>query len=397
MDFKFTEQEESVRREMFKVCRELEKKQPPGWLDMMESPVEDDESWEYYCYCCKELAKRGWLSIDWPTEYGGQGHSKLYKAFLAEAAGYHRLMPGDGFGVGMLAPVLLEFGTEEQKREFLPPIASADVYWCQLWSEPSAGSDLANVSTRGVRKGDLYVVNGQKTWTSGAHRADWGFMLLSTDPNAQPKHRGLSFILVDLKSPGISVNSIPSMNLVHNFNEVFFDDVEIPAKNLVGGENKGWRVTRGLMNAERSGVGIIAQMQRNYEELVEFCCNNTRGGQPLSKNPLIRNRLAEFACDLEAARALAYRIAWAQDKGVMGAVEASAIKVFTGDLQERLAYLGSEILGAYGQVKSSKWAPLEGYYEHMYQSAFALTIGGGTNEIQRNIIAWEGLGLPRMR
>ena len=398
MDFKLSEEEQSVRTEMFEVCLELEKKQPSGWTHTREQEYASSGAYyEYDRLCAKEFAKRGWLSIDWPVEYGGQGRSKIYKAFLAEATGYHKVSGVDQFGVDMLPPTLLEFGSEEQKKEFLPPVARADVIWSQLWSEPNAGSDLANVYTRGVRKGDVYVVNGQKTWTSGAHRAHWGFMLIKTDPDAQPKHRGLSFILVDMKSPGITVSPIPFMNLMHTFNDVFFDDVEIPAKHLVGEENKGWRITRGTMDAERSGMGSVARMQRDLEELVEFCRNTKTGGKPLSENPIIRNRLAETACELEATRALGYRLAWAQDKGVMSAVEASANKVFAGDLTVRFAYLGNELLGVYGQVRTSKWAPLTGYYEDMYQSTFAETVSAGTNEIQRNIIAWEGLGLPRMR
>ena len=172
---------------------------------------------------------------------------------------------------------------------------------------------------------------------------------------------------------------------------------QMPVKNLIGPENQGWRITRGVMNAERSGMGSVALMTRDLDDTVKFCRSQRRGGRLLSEDPLVRNRLAEIACDLEACRALGYRLAWAQDAGVMGAVEASANKVFAGDLTARFGYIGNEIMGAYGQVRYSRWAPLKGYYEDRYQTTFAETVSAGTNEIQRNIIAWEGLGLPRMR
>ncbi len=397
MDFELTEEQKAVRDEMFDVCRELAKEAPSGWATGTQGELlSSDEAWEYHHYCAKEFAKRGWLSIAWPVECGGQGRSKIYRAFLSEASGYYRV-PGIYVLTDIAVAPIIEFGTEEQKREFLPPVASADVTWAVLWSEPGAGSDVANCSTTGIKKGDVYVVNGQKTWTTGAHRADWGFMMFRTDPDAQPKHRGLSCICVDLRTPGITVRPIPFMNFAHTYNDVFFDDVQIPVKNLIGEENAGWRIMRSAMSSERSLVGALTAVQRDLEDLVEYCNNTKVDGELLSKNMLTRNRLAEIACDLEAAKALSYRIAWMEDAGVRGSVEASAIKIFSGELSIRLAYLGNEILGPYGQVKTSKWAPLEGYYEEQYQSSFASTIASGTNEIQRNVIAWEGLGLPRMR
>ena len=397
MDFELTEEQKAVRNEMFDVCRELAKKQPSDWIGTSDDKYRNDEHWEYERYCAKEFAKRGWLSIDWPKECGGQGSSRLCKVFLNEARGYYRVPGVDVLTVGIAIPAIIEFGTEEQKRELLPPVASGDSYWCILFSEPDAGSDVANASTRGVRKGDVYVVNGQKTWTTGAHRADWGFLLFRTDPDTQPKHRGLSCIALNMSTPGVTVSPLYRMDFAHTFNEVFLDDVEIPVKYLIDEENAGWRVMRATMNAERSSVGAITTMQRDLEDLVEYCNNTKVHGEPLSKNSLIRNRIAEIACELEAARALSYRIAWMQDVGIMGSSEASAIKIFAGELSIRLAYLGNEILGPYGQVKASKWAHLKGFYEEEYQNSFASSIAAGTNEIQRNVIAWEGLGLPRMR
>jgi alkylation response protein AidB-like acyl-CoA dehydrogenase len=319
------------------------------------------------------------------------------QVFFAEARGYYGIPGTDIFGYSMLAPTLLAAGSEEVKRKFLPGIASADTMGCELWSEPNAGSDLASLTTTAIRKGDEYIINGQKTWTSGAHRADWGFGVFKTDPTA-PKHHNLSFLLVeDMKAPGITVTPILYMDMGHLYNEVYFDDVHVPAENIVGEEGKGWQVTQVLAGFERSNLEFVMMMQRQLEDLVKYCNETRIDGELLAKNPLIRNRLAGIACDTEAARCLAYRVADLQDKNQFSAFDASAVKVFAGELGERMAFLATDILGPYGQVKSSKWAPLYGFWEAQYQQCFVLTISMGTNEIQKNIISWYGLGLPRMK
>jgi alkylation response protein AidB-like acyl-CoA dehydrogenase len=268
--------------------------------------------------------------------------------------------------------------------------------WCELWSEPNAGSDLASLTTTAIRKGDEYIMNGQKTWTSGAHRADWGFGVFKTDLDA-PKHRNLSFLLVDMKTPGVTINPILYMDMGHLYNEVYFDDAHVPAENIVGEEGKGWQVTQVLAGFERSNLEFIITAQRQLEDLVKYCNETRLNGELLAKNLLIRNRLAGIACDIEAARCLAYRVADLQDKNQFTMFDASAVKVFAGELSERMAFVAVDILGPYGQVKPSKWAPLYGFWEAQYQQCFTLTISMGTNEIQKNIISWYGLGLPRMK
>lgn len=393
MDFKLTDEQKALRKEFFEVCQELENQKPAGFSGL-ESTYASDEGWDYHRYCAKEFAKRGWLSLGWPAEYGGQG-TIMDRVFLSEARGYYDIPGVDVFGVGMLVPTLLAAASEEIKREFLPGIASADTMWCELWSEPNAGSDLAALTTTAIRKGDEYVINGQKTWTSGAHRADWGFGVFKTDLEARKRHN-LSFLLLDMKTPGVTVNPIRYMDMGHMYNEVFFDDVHIPAKNIVGAENEGWAVTQLLAGFERSGIDTIMGMQRQLEDLVKYCNETKVSDEPLAKNPVIRNRLAEKACDIEAARALAYRIADLQSREEMAGFNASIVKVFSGELRERLGFLGTEILGLYGQVKFSRWAPQQGFWEKAYQQSFVSTISMGTNEIQKNIMAWYGLGLPRM-
>ncbi len=393
MDFKLTEEQESVRKEMFALCRELDKQKPVGFVGV-ESRWHSEEGWEFSLYCAKEFAKRGWLSLGWPAEYGGKG-TMLNRVFFAEARGYYDIPGADVFGVGMLAPTLIAAASEETKREFLPGIAAADTMWCELWSEPNAGSDLAALTATAIRKGDEYVINGQKTWTSGAHHADWGFGIFKTDPQGAKRHN-LSFLLLDMKTPGITINPLLYMNGGHTYNEVFFDDVPVPARQIVGAENDGWKVTQLLAGFERSNMDNIMAMHRQLEGLVKYCNETKVEGGPLAKNPAIRNSLAEIACEIEADRVLAYRIADLQNRGEMAGFNASMVKVFTGELGERLAYLGTEILGPYGQVKFSRWAPQEGLWESVYQYCFVQSISMGTDEIQKNIMAWYGLGLPRM-
>lgn len=318
------------------------------------------------------------------------------RVLFAEARGYHEINGVDIFGVQMLAPTLLQTASEEIKKEFLPPIARAEVMWCELWSEPNAGSDLAILSTTAIKKGDEYIINGQKTWNTGAHRADWGFGVFKTDP-AAGKHHNLTFLLFDMKTSGITVRPIPYMNGYAPYCEVYFDDVHIPTKNVVGQENEGWAVVNTLAGFERSGMSEIMTMFRGLEELVKYCNETKRNGQTLAKDPVIRNRVAQLACELEAARALAYRVADLLNRNEMALMDASAAKIFYSELGQRFAFVATEILGPYGQVKTSRWAPMHGMWESSFQECFVPIISMGTNEIQKNIIAWYGLGLPRMK
>lgn len=394
MDFRLTPEQEKRRKEFFDVCRELEKKRPEGIYTLMDAfEVDTPEGIAYEQYCRKEFAKRGWLRLGWPPEYGGIG-TMMDKVFFNEATGYHGVPGVDVVGIGMLAPMLIHVASEDIKRRFLPPIGNGEVLWCQLWSEPNAGSDLANVSTTAIRKGNEYIINGQKTWTSFGHRADWGFGLFKSDPHGRKRHN-LTFLLVNMKTPGITVRPLYFLDGKHFYNEVFFDDVHVPAENVVGEENKGWQVAQTLAGFERSSVGMVSTLQRQLDDLVKYCNETKVGGKPLSRNPVIRNRLAEVACEIEANRTLAYHIADLQDRNQMALFDASAIKVYSSELWERVAALAFEILGNYGQVKTSKWAIMGGAWESNLNSCFIASIAAGTNEIQKNVIAWFGLGMPR--
>lgn len=284
--------------------------------------------------------------------------------------------------------------SEEQKKEHLPPIAGGELLWCQACKEPNAGSDLASLTTKGVEDGDDYVLNGQKIWTTAAHRADWMFTLARTDPEL-PRHRGLSYFLVDMKTAGITIRPLRDMAGNHLFNELFLDDVRVPKRNMVGEKNRGWYVTLMTMNFERSGISAFSASKRTLEELVEFVKETKRDGEVLAQNPFIRHRLAQLAIEIEVGRALSYRIAWVQQVGGIPAAEAAAAKVYGSELGQRLAYLGCQIMGLYGQVKESKWAPLQGRFENAYQTCVGMNIAAGTSEVMRNIIATRGLELPR--
>ena len=395
MDFKLTDEQVKLRKEFYDVCKELEKKKPNGFAGL-ESIYDTDEGWKYHLYCAREYAKRGWISIGWPPEYGGKG-TIGDKVFFGEARGYYDLPGIDIFGPEMLAPTLLGVGNEELSKRFLPGIASGEVQWCELWSEPNAGSDLASLTTSAVRKGNEYIINGQKIWSTGAHRAHWAFALVRTDPHAPKKQMGITFILFDMKTPGVTVKPLYYMDQAHVYNEVFLDDVHVPVENVVGQENEGWRVTQLLAGFERSSLGAIMMMLRQLEEMVKYCNETRVGGKLLAHDPLIRNKLAQMACEIEALRCLGYRIADAQDRNEMAGFEASGVHILASELQERLSWLGADILGPYGQVKRSRWSPFQGWYEKWYQQSFVLFIAMGTNEIQRNIISWYGLGLTRMK
>jgi len=396
MDFRFTPEEEALRKEFDDFFKEEMKKAPPQWGTSMEAIFGIDECWEFHKQTARKLAAKDWLARPWPREYGGQEASLVEQFIFNDVMGYHRGAGVDHWGIALLAPTLLFSANDEQKREHLPPIARAEIFWTQLWSEPGAGSDLASLTTRAVRDGDDYIVSGQKTWTSGGHRADWGFMLARTNPE-EKRSRGLSFFLVDMKSPGITIEPILNLEGSHLFNEVFLDDVRVPARNMVGGENQGWVASQMTSNFERSMIQLFAYLTRELEELVEFCKEPKWGGEVLANNPLVRHTLAQLAIEIEAGRAFSYSILWEQIKGglIMAAPLAAAAKVLATELVQRFTYAGSEILGLYGQVKESRWAPLQGRFEKEYQLCPGLNMAGGTSEIMRNLICSLGLGLPR--
>ncbi|MFQ5874379.1 MAG: acyl-CoA dehydrogenase family protein, partial [Dehalococcoidia bacterium] len=304
MDFSFAEEEEHFRQELRDF---LKKELPPDWRYGVIEASDEDASLEQEMR--RKLAQRRWLALGWPKEYGGQGASPITQLVFNEEMAYHRAPGRDVFGIGMLGPTLMVHGTEEQQKKYLGDIARGEINWCQFFSEPGSGSDLASLQTRAVEDGDDFVINGQKIWSSGAHHADRFFMLARTDPDA-PKHRGITFFLGDMKDPGIDVRPIVSMTGRHSFNEVFFDNVRVRKGDMVGEVNRGWYVAVTLLGFERSIIEYAAAARRALEELTRFAKEVRLNGTLLLDDPLVRHKVAEMAVEIEVARLLCYRVAW---------------------------------------------------------------------------------------
>ncbi|MDP2950666.1 MAG: acyl-CoA dehydrogenase family protein [Chloroflexota bacterium] len=391
MDFRFTPEEEGFRQE---IRTFLHQELPPDWD--YEPFEESDEEWRFSRAFVKKLAQKGWVAPAWPREYGGMAAPYMHQLIMAEEMAYHRApLTPVAMAIGYLGPSIIVFGSDEQKRQHLPGITSGDVMWCQGYSEPNAGSDLASLQARAVKDGDDYVINGQKTWSSGAHRADWCFFLARTDPEA-PKHKGISYFLVDMKTPGISVQPLINLADLHGFNDVYFDNVRLPRSGLLGEENRGWYVAMATLDFERSNVSGAAAAQRRFEELVAYCRENKTNGKPAIKEPTVRHKMSEMAIEIEVGRYISYRVASIQARGQIPNYEASIAKIYHSELTQRLARTGISVLGLYGQLhEDSKWAHLKGRLERAYLTTVGQTIAAGTSEVQRNIIATRGLGLPR--
>ena len=361
-----------------------------------ELTKEDFLSWH------KVLAKKGWVAPAWPVEYGGTGWSTTQRYIWSEEtarADCIRLMP---FGLTMVGPVIYTFGTPEQKAHFLPRILSGEDWWCQGYSEPGAGSDLASLRTKAVRDGDDYVVNGQKTWTTMAQHADWGFFLVRTDPDAKMQE-GISFLLIDMKSPGIEVRPIITLGGEHEVNEVFLDNVRVPASNRVYEENKGWTCAKFLLAHERVGIAGVASSKRGVEKIRAIAATEMDGERSLLSNPFFRRKVAELEIDLAALEYTELRTLAAMAGGKNPGPESSVLKIKGSEIQQRLTELTLEMAGHYGAPYFRGFG--EGDNEHpigqewanraapTYFNARKTTIYGGSNEIQRNVIAKMVLGL----
>ena len=399
MEFKFGEKEQALRKDIRKFAKE---ELPEGWSGVLMEEESSDEDWDFAMSIAKKLSQRGWLVMNWPKEYGGQDASLWEHLVYKEEVGYWGI-PGTGMGVGGVAwvgPSLILFGTEEQKKKYIPLIASGepDGVWCTGYSEPNAGSDFANIKTRAVREGDEYVINGQKVWTSAAHRSRWCWLAAKTDLNVAKKHHGISLLIVDMKSPGVTVSPLLNYYGYHIFNEVFFDNVRIPVSNLVGEENKGWYQLMQALAFERHSIApeFCGYGRRLLEELIQYCRETQYEGKPLYKNAVIRNKLSERAIDLEMLKMFAYQITWRMDQGNIPTYESSRNKAFADDMMKRFSITGTEIIGAYSQVDPySKWAKLKGIVERWYMIFPGMANAAGTDEVEKNIVGQFKLGLPK--
>jgi len=390
MDFRFTPEQEAFRKEVRSFLGDA---LPKGWAG--SDNALDEDSFAFGREFLKKLAPKSWIAPAWPKDYGGLGLSLWEQVVFNEEMAYQRAPLINLAAVGYLGPTIMMYGSDEQKAEHLPGITSGEVQWCQGYSEPGSGSDLASLQTRAVQDGDDFVINGQKIWTSQAHYAEYIFLLARTDPDA-PKHKGISYFLIDMKSPGVSVRPLVNMANQHGFNEVFFENVRVPRSGLLGEVNRGWYMATTTLDFERSNVSSSATSRRTLEELTAFAKETKSNGKLLFDLPLVRHKLADLWLELNIGRFLSYRVVTMQDRGIVPNHEASIVKVFNSEYGQRLALAGLQTLGLYGQLQpDSLYARLRGRFERSYVMSVGATIAAGTSEIQRNIIATRGLGLPR--
>jgi alkylation response protein AidB-like acyl-CoA dehydrogenase len=386
MDFGFTQEEEAFRQEIREFLRQ---ELAPDRKE--RTPLE-----QFNPDFTRKLAERGWLGVGWPKEYGGLGRPYTQQLVYSEEMMYHRAPAGAHIlAQNMVGPTLIRVGSEEHKREFLPKILKGEIVFCLGYTEPNAGTDLANCQTTAVADGDEYIINGQKLFTSFAGQADYGWMTIRTDPNAPKRHRGISMFIIDMKTPGITVGKLDTM-WDYPLYEVFFDNVRVPKTAVVGELNQGWHYLTTALDHERVFMGgVVMQHRRLFEDMVQYAKKTYRNGKPLSEDPVIRQRLAQLAIDLEIGRLFAYRVAWLLGQGTVPFAEASMTKIFTSELERRLANTAMQILGLYGPLDEGEHAPFDGYMAWEYKFSLMQAVGGGSNEIERILIAIAGLGLPR--
>lgn len=395
MDFEYTPEQEAFRQE---VRRWLEANITPDLCvdDAMDERVAPDrQTFDRRVAWQKKLHAAGWVGLSWPKQYGGRGASLIEQIIFNEEYGRVRapVLPGY-MGVSLAGPTIMQWGTEEQKRHFLPRILNADDIWCQGYSEPGAGSDLAGLQTRAVDMGDHFVVNGQKVWTSGAQFAQWMVLLARTDPDA-PKHQGISYFLLDMKTSGITVRPLVLMNGHRHFNEVFFEDVQVPRENLLGPKNEGWKVAITTLMFERgiAGGGSHSAQVRRLSALAKQVLID---GRPAWEQGWVRQKLAQFAIECEALKYTAQRHLTRQLKGQPPGPEGSMLKLCGSELGVRIANFATELLGAYALLEQpTESVPDAPRWLNRALSARQYTIAGGTSEIQHNIIGERVLGLPK--
>jgi alkylation response protein AidB-like acyl-CoA dehydrogenase len=398
MDFSFTEKEEKFREEVRRFLAEhnpnRDSKSARG-----TGLAEDDDAmaalpkllaWN------QALFERGWVGFSWPKEVGGGGGGLVEQMILKEEAGKARApMLGLSYmGLAWVGPSIIQYGTEEQKQRFVPPILKGEEHWCTGYSEPGSGSDLASLQCRAVRDGDDYVVNGQKIWTSLAAWAQWIILLVRTDPTAS-KHTGITCLLVPMKTPGLTVRPIKTMNGESPFAEIFFDNVRVPVKNRLGAEGEGWDVTKTALSHERSSIAEVTSLQHNFDDLKHLATRTRVAGKLAKDDPAIRQRLARLDTTIEAMRLNGLRFLTKQLRGEPLGAETSINKLLRTEVEIEIGRLACDMQGSYGQLtKRSPGAIDKGRWQKHMLSWPSVVIGGGTPNIQRNVIAERILGLP---
>ena len=393
MDLNLSPEEIQFRDEL---RRWLAVNAPKDWDERREESMES--RFEYLKRWQRKLYEGGWAGISWPKEYGGRGASLMEQVIFWQEMAQAQAPPlANVLGLGIIGPTIIAFGTEAQKKRFLAKILSAEEIWCQGFSEPDAGSDLANVRCDAKLDGDHYIVNGQKVWNSYGWAADWCELVVRTDPDV-PKHKGLTVLLVDMKSPGVEVRPLRQMTGETEFNELFFHDLRVPVANVVGKVNEGWGVAMGTLMHERGtfGAGLQITYRRNMERLIELARTTHRNGRLAAEDPVIRQKLAQCYAEIEIMRCNQMRaFSRISSTGVPGP-EGSIQKIFWSELNQRFQQIAQELLGPYGQLEAGDDHAIDnGTWAYGYLRSRGNTIEAGTSEIQRNIIGHFVLGLPK--
>lgn len=396
MDFNYAPEEQEFRRQL---RLWLKNALPKGWGETLFEPEDEEERYMFRRDWDRKLSSGGWSGINWPVEYGGRGATLVERSIFAEEMARAKAPESlNIIGQNLAGPTILHHGTEEQKKRFLPPIIMSEEIWCQGFSEPNAGSDLASVRTRAVRKGDKYIVNGQKIWTSYAQYSQWCFALVRTDPDT-PKHKGLSFLLIDMSSPGITIRPLRQISGEYEFNETFFVDVEVPVENLIGAENDGWRIAMTTLAYERGPedcLGRQIRFKQELEHLIDIAVTRPDADGFLADDPVVRQKLGRSIVEVEAMRLVALksfsRILAGEDRGP----DASVIKLYWSHAAQRMNESALDILGpAAVLAQHDPDAIAGGRFQTSFLQSKAFSIYSGSSEIQRNIIGERMLGLPR--
>jgi len=397
MDFRLTPAQESFRDE---VRDWLKRNLPKEWTSRAISgpDIPRAEAYEFLRQWQKRLYEAGFIGLTWPKEYGGRGLTFMEEMILHEEMALAKAPPLlNILGIGMAGPTIIAYGTEEQKQRYLAKILSCDEIWCQGYSEPNAGSDLASLQTRAVRDGDHFVVNGQKVWTSLAQAADWMMLLARTDPGV-PKHNGITYFLLNMRSPGVSVRPLRQLTGDAEFNEVFFENVSVPAENVLGGVNNGWQVGITTLMYERLalGFGLQVRLRIALDALIGLARQSKKNGDSATRDPLVRQKLAQLWIDTEVFKYTGARAITKLLKGEVPGAEASAGKIWWCESHQRLQDLAMELLGPYHQLMGgTDWAIDQGLWQYTFLRSRANSVEGGTTEIQKNIIGERVLGLPK--
>lgn len=393
MDFDYTPQEEAFRQELRSW---LETNLSKGYGPETFEQLDQDERFQIQLAWQKQLHSAGWVGIHWPKEYGGRGATVIEQSIYQHEMARVRA-PGiaNMLGINIVGPTIMHWGTEEQKLRYIPKILSGDEVWCQGYSEPGSGSDFASLQTRAVEDGDYFVINGQKVWTSYAHKAQRCILVVRSDPHA-PKHKGLSYLLVDMKSPGITVRPLVQITGDAEFNEVFFEDVRVPKANLVGEKNQGWQVAVTTLMFERANFGMVYQIEPMLKQLGDLATRLRLNGHTAAEDSDVRQKIAQFYTESQAIKYNGFRQLTRQLRGEPPGPEGSIGKLAGSELHLRIAHFATELLGPFGQIALGEEKGLDnGYWSRRALASRLYTIAGGTSEVMRNIIGDRVLAMPK--